>query len=387
MKTINELKQERASKIKQMADLLARIKSENRGKDDSETKLWEDLNKEVDALEENIKREEKQIELNQRIEGKVVEPETREVKKTFAERFMEAVKEAPRKGVQSLFIGPEDFQVRANPVLSTTDTGVINKSGLGVDVITSPGETFFRNLGVKIYEGLVGNFTLPSMGESRGYFVDESKDGSTANQASASVTLAARRITHSQAYTKEMLTQSNPGIYASFVQDLIDGIWTGIGYDFFTQFEGDAAAQVITHGVTTTTTLQTHLVDLEASLGGLQVGPCAYLMHPKTKSYLKKNIMYGTTSGPMIWTNNEVNGYPAFAHPAVPASGAVGNERIYFGDWSKAAIGSWGPLEVIVDPYGDNAKAGKITVTVIGLFDSGVQNKRAFSYLDDASTF
>jgi hypothetical protein len=178
MKTINEMKQERASKIRQMDDLLKRIKSENRGKDDSETKLWEDLNKEIDVLEENIKREEKQEELNRRIEGKVIESEVKETKKSFGERFMEAVKEAPRKGVQSLFITAEDFKEvskRADPVLSSTDTGVIGKSGLPIDILTSPGETFFRTLGVKIYDNLVGNFTLPSMAESRGYFVDESK--------------------------------------------------------------------------------------------------------------------------------------------------------------------------------------------------------------------
>ena len=65
----------------------------------------------------------------------------------------------------------------------------------------------------------------------------------------------------------------------------------------------------------------------------------------------------------------KINGYPAFGVPA------QNSKYVSFGDWAGMAVGQWGPLEIIVDPYSD-AKSGLINLTVVGLFDTGCLNPR-----------
>ena len=58
---------------------------------------------------------------------------------------------------------------------------------------------------------------------------------------------------------------------------------------------------------------------------------------------------------------------------------------ITFGDWAGIAVGQWGDLEIIVDPY-TNAKKGLIDLTIVGMFDTGVANKARIHNLIDNST-
>ena len=79
-----------------------------------------------------------------------------------------------------------------------------------------------------------------------------------------------------------------------------------------------------------------------------------------------------------IWQNNQMNGYPAYGLSAANV------RKTYFGDWSKTAVGTWGGLEIIVDPFTD-AKKGLINLTAVALVDTGCFNKRGFAILQDAS--
>ena len=117
---------------------------------------------------------------------------------------------------------------------------------------------------------------------------------------------------------------------------------------------------------------------MEASIGGLDIGAGAYVTTPTIKAYLKQKALLGTDNGPVWGLDNNVNGYPAYGVPAANAT------AIYFGDFSRMAVGQWDTLEIIVDPY-SNAKKGLIDLTVIGLFDTGVTNKRAFCWDNDVS--
>jgi HK97 family phage major capsid protein len=369
MKKINELTQERSELIEKMEAI-----TKGETLTDELRSEWTTNDSRIKTIDEEIALLERQELLNKN-NIKKMENTQDPTQKDFVNTFRDWLKDAVESGKTTTF--------RADPILATTDTGIIAKDVMpGISILTSPAEQFLRNLGVTFFPNLTGNFTVPSMGEATAGFVSESKDGSTANMASASLTLAARRITNSQAITVETLEQTNPGVFAAIVQNLVNGLWNGITNDFFTQFESDAASQVISNGVTGTSIAYADIVDLEASIGGLNIGAGAYVMRPETKGFLKKTIALGTTAGPAIWSDdNTVNGYPAYGVPAAKV------ERVYFGDWSYACIGQWGsPVEFIVDPY-TKAASGQIIVTASALVDSGVMNKRAFSWLDDASTY
>ena len=186
--------------------------------------------------------------------------------------------------------------------------------------------------------------------------------------------LAARRISHSQSISKETLAQTNPAIYNGIVQNLYNGIWNAITYDVFDTIGTDAATQKTTFGGTTLDYAK--IVQMEASIGGLNIGQGAYVTTPAVKAFLKKTA--GLTNQAAIWTNDEVNGYPAYGVPACNSA------EIVFGDFSRSAVGTWGDIELIVDPY-TKAKEGLIVITAVALADTGVTNKRAYCILTNAS--
>jgi HK97 family phage major capsid protein len=370
MKNIFELKQERASKIAQMSTLVDTVMAENRAKDEAEVTVWNNLDKEVISLDETIRMAERQEELNKNT-GKAVEVRT-EAKLPVAIEFRNWLKDSVEKGITAPFNGLGEL--RADPLLSTTNTAIINKTvAPNVDIVTSPGEAFLRTLGVTFYDGLTGNFVLPSMDEDSATFPGEDASAASANMTPTSITLAGRRLTHTQSISVETLNQTNAGVYNSILQNLNNGIWKAVVADLFDQIDVDAATQKSAFGGTTLDYAK--IVQQEASLGGF-VGSNAYVTTPSVKAFLKKTA--GLTNQDAIWSDNEVNGYPAFSAPQVNAG------TIYFGDWTKAVVGSFQGIQLIVDPYTD-AKKGLINLTVIGMFDTGCANKRAFNILTDAS--
>lgn len=283
--------------------------------------------------------------------------------------FRDWLKEAVEEGRQATY--------RADPFLATTDTTIIEKQVFaGVDVLTSPGEKFLRELGVTFFPGLVGNFVVPAMAETVGKFVTENQNASTGSVVTSSITLGARRIAHTQAISKEILAQTNPAIYNSIVQNLIDGLWNCVTNDLFDQVRTDCTStNEKSVGVTATTSFQ-NLVNMEASMNGLMLAKPAYVITPTAKaSYASFQKM---TNQEGIFDNGVINGYPAFAVPAQNA------KVVSFGDWSKACVGQWGTISIIVDPY-TSAKTGLINLTIEGLFDTGVFNKLGIVNMIDVS--
>jgi len=276
---------------------------------------------------------------------------------------------------------------RADPLLSSTDTGLINKTVFpGIDTLVSPGEAFLRQLGVTFFPGLTGNFAVPSMAEDTGAFVvewgsDYTVDAcaASANMAPSSLTLAARRVTHSQAITKETLNQSSPGVYSAIVQALIDGMWSAVTYDLFDNVRVDCTSSnehIVNVPTASINITFTDLVNMEASLGGKILTSPAYVVTPTMRASLSTTAKMTNQEG--IFEDGKINGYPAYA---VPAQNTTFTS---FGDWSRACVGQWGVPEIIVDPYTD-AKKGLINLTIVGLFDTGVFNKTAIVNLCDPS--
>lgn len=273
--------------------------------------------------------------------------------------FRDWLKEAVDQGKTATY--------RADPILASTDTTLVQKQVAGLDILTSPGEAFLRQLGVTFYPGLVGNFVVPSLAEDTGQFVTEGvSDASSANMATSSITLAARRISHTQAISKETLAQTSPGIYNGIVQNLVNGLWNCVTNDLFDQVRIDCTStndKTIKYGAAG---IYSALVGMEASIGGKLMSNPAYVFTPTMRAGLATTASL-TNQGP-IYENGKVNSYPAYGVPAQNTG------VISFGDWSKTCVGQWGPIEIIVDPY-TSAKTGLINLTIVGLFDTGCFNK------------
>jgi hypothetical protein len=276
---------------------------------------------------------------------------------------------------------------RADPILTSTDSAIVEKVVFpGVDILTSPTEAALRKLGVTFFgPDLKGTLVVPSMAEDTGAFYvewgsDYTVDASaaSANMATSSLTLTPRRVSHSQAISKETLLQATPGLYNSIVQNLLNGVWNAVTVDFFKQVKADCASandHLIT-GYGPDTAIYTALVGLEASMGGKVLTSPAYVITPTTRAKYSTSAKM-TNQGP-IFENDKINSYPAFSLGAQEAS------KVTFADWSKTALAQFGPVEIIVDPYTD-AKKGLINLTMVGMFDSGLINYRGIASFVDPS--
>ena len=376
MKNINELKQERASKIAQMQDLVTNVMAENRAKNEAEVTQWNTLDKEVSNLDETIKMAERQEELNKRV-GKPAEV-VAEGNKTVTARFLDAIAEARSGKVSSFTVRMEEF--RADPLISTSVTQQNVQLG-GVSIVKQDAKSFLQSLGVKVYTGIKGQITLTSASAVAATFPGENTASTSANFTPSTLILAPRRIGVAQTYTKEFMQNVNDQIVADLLTDLQDAIWRKLGEDLMTNVGTDAASSAVT--ITGSGLAATDIYKLESGISAAPKNP-AFVTSPKVAGYLKGTATIAGVSGP-VWNGNpyagSIDGIPAYG---TPYAGGVTSKKLIYGDWNEAAIAQFGEMEITVNPY-TYAKEGKIEFVVDTMADSGIVNKTAFQWINDVS--
>jgi len=360
MKKINEMKAERAELISKMETI-----SNGESLNDELRAEWSGYDTQVKTIDNDITLAERQEELNKQAVRKEENiPTPVEERKSVGVQFRDWMFEAVEKKDTPAF--------RADPLLSSTDTGLINKTiAPGIDVLKSPALEFLKSLGITFFTGLNGNLCLNSMAEDTATFPGENTGAASYSAAPTALTLTARRVTHTQAITKETLAQSNPTIYNSIVQNLVDGLYNAVANDAFDTLQTDAPGQRQTAGITFA-----DIAALEASLSYANLGTVKFVTTPANRATLKTTAKF--TDQAAIWgEDNTVLGYPAYAAPCANLS------MMYMGDFSKCVVGQWGGVEIVVDPYTD-AKKGLINLTAIGLFDTGVVNQKGLVWKSNA---
>lgn len=358
MKKIIDLTNEKNELIKRMEEVTA-----NEVLTDELRAQYKGYNDQVSKIDEEIEIAKRQDEIN-KSKLDVVTPivESRNIGESFRDWLVKSVDEGGK--------GPS---FRADPILSSTDTTILNKVvANSVDILRSPAEAFLRSdLGVTVYPGLVNQLVLPYMTEDTAAFPGENTGAASASMLPASLTLAPRRISHTQAISKETLAETNPGIYASIVQNLIAGIWLGVANDVFDTIQTDAPASVQDAGIT-----YAAIAAMEASLAYTNIGTVKYVTTPANRATLKVTAKMANQAP--IWdADNKVLGYDAYGVPCANST------MQYMGDFSKCVIGQWGGIEIIVDPY-TSAAAGLINLTVVGMFDTGLLNPKSIVWKANA---
>lgn len=359
MKKINELKIERSALISQMEEIL-----KNETVNEEQRSTWNLHDNKVKVITTEIETLERQDNLN-KINIDSVENIPTIERKPIGESFRDWLTKAVDEGGK----GPS---FRADPIITTTDTTIINKVvANNVDILHSPAEAFLKELGVTFYTGLTNTLVLPYLAEDTAAFPGENTAAASANMATGSVTLAPRRVSHTQQISKETLVQTNPAIYAAIVQNLLDGIWNAVAYDVFDTIQTDAPAQVQDAGIT-----YAAIASMEASLAYTNIGTVKYVTTPALKATLKTTAKMANQKP--IWdTDNTVLGYPSYGVPCANAA------QQYMGNFQHSVLGQWGGIEIIVDPY-TSAAAGLIKLTVVGMFDTALLNPKSIVWKANA---
>ena len=241
-------------------------------------------------------------------------------------------------------------------------------------------------IGVKGYRtisGLTSNISIPvQTTRNVAYQTVHLRDAATtSNPVFTNVTLSPVKISGNTRIGKELIAQANDDVEAF----IIDSLTKEIGYKVEDYLLGKVAAGAT--GSVTYSALNAvdwnDVLAFEATIGGYALEEPAYVMSPAARAALK-GIAKAGTFPVFLCEDNKVNGYQ------VNVSGCVGNDNIYFGDWSKLLLGIWnGGLEVTVNPY-SFLKEGDVEIVASICVDAAVLQGDAFVVgsvaTEDAST-
>lgn len=229
-------------------------------------------------------------------------------------------------------------------------------------------------IGVKGYRtisGLTSNISIPVQSTRNvAYQTTHLRDAATtSNPAFTNVMLTPVKISGNTRIGKELIAQVNDDVEAF----LIDSLTKEIGYkveDYMLGKVATGASGSVTYSALTAINWD-DILAFEASIGGYALEEPAYVMSPAARAALK-GIAKAGTFPVFLCEDNMVNGYK------VNVSGCVGNNNIYFGDWSKLLLGIWGQgLEIMVNPY-TYAKEGDVEIVASICIDAAVTQGDAF---------
>lgn len=432
MKTVRELRQQRAAIVAKARQLVDKCDGEARSMTEEEVRDYEGFMEEIDAIGADIERREKLQGLtadlgdNSDRHGDVVDAHLgmsdSDLQQYSMVRAMRAAakgdwneagleKEASDAYAKRVGIDPQGFWVPQD-VLEKRDltVGTTTAGGYLVDTDLQPqsfiemlrNKMVLRAAGAQFLGGLVGDVAIPKQtAGGTGYWVVESGSPTESQQTVGQMALTPHTLGAFTDISRKLLKQSSLDVEMFVRNDLASIIAIAIdlaglhGTGADNQPTGVAATSGIgsvaggTNGLAPT---WAHIVSLETEVAvdNADVGALAYITNPKVRGKLKTTAV--GTDQRMVWEKgpDPLNGYPAHVSSQVSStltkggSGAVCS-AIFYGNWADLIIGMWGGLDILVDPY-TGGTAGTVRVVALQDVDVAVRHAQSFSAMLDALT-
>lgn len=227
--------------------------------------------------------------------------------------------------------------------------------------------------GAKFLGNLVGNVQVPKMSKAQVTWEGETDAASDGAPTFSHVTLSPKRLTSYILISKQMIAQDSIGVENAIRQELVNAINAKIEETLLSDTTGTTKNPEGIFKTITPTTVADYagICDLEADIEDANVyGECVYIMSNKAKSALRC-MLKGTNATGMVFENGEVDGTKAYN-----TSNVSGTQYVY-GDFSNLAIGSWGGVDLTVDPYTEAAN-GQIKLVVNMYVDAAILREEAF---------
>ena len=229
--------------------------------------------------------------------------------------------------------------------------------------------------GCKYLTGLVGDLQVPIMGAEQVGWAGEIANASDGTGDWSHVTLTPHRLTAYIDVSKQFLAQDALGAEALIRSELVNALNSKLEA---TILSADAASGAkpagVFYGMTENEIADFQdITDLEAGVEEANItGTMKYIVSPKAKSTLR-NMSRSTDHTRLVMEGNEIDGTPALntTHMA--------EYTLAYGDWSNVAIGQWGAIDLVVDPY-TVAISGQVRITINAYFDFKLLRSDAIVY-------
>lgn len=285
---------------------------------------------------------------------------------------------------------------------SAISDALYNTSGKGAStVFTAAGEfiDLLRNqalvvgLGARVMSGLTSPVSFPAQtGAATAYWMPEN-DGTNVTASVAAlgaVGLTPKTLQATTAFSRQLMAQSSIDVEQFIRNDLAAShalAWDraalhGLGSS--NQPTGIYAASNVNAVAMGGTPTFGKLVDMitEVLKDNALMGNLAFATTPGMAGKLAQSVVVSSTDSRMVWTgpltDGQLAGYRAVASNQVLATLGSGSDHgLIFGNWSDVMIGTWGAMEIVVDPYALK-KQGMIEVTSFQLCDIALRHPESF---------
>ena len=209
-------------------------------------------------------------------------------------------------------------------------------------------DSVIANLGITIYNGLpAGDFKVSAMGKGSAAWADETGTAAESKNTFNHVTLQPKRISAQLSYSKQFLAQDTIGAEAAIRRDIYNALVAQIQS---TMLSADASGANKPAGIFNGVTAKNissykELCDVEAAVDDSNVkGERKYLMSNKAKAILRCMPKSSLTTE-LVLDGNDIDGTPVIANSDVPTT------QYAYGDFSNIVMGTWGNVDLIIDPY------------------------------------
>lgn len=229
--------------------------------------------------------------------------------------------------------------------------------------------------GAKFITGLVGDVQVPSMSAGNVTWEGEVASAKDGGQTFTAVKLSPKRLTAYVDISKQFLVQDSKSAEALIRQDIINAINSKLEATILGSAVGTTTQPAgIFNGKSKKTIASfKDVCDLEAKIEDANViGECKYVMSNKAKAALR-NMAKSAKSTELVMEGGAIDG------TAVLNTSNVEEQNVVYGDFSNLAIGQWGSIDLLVDPY-TKAADGQVRLVVNAFFDAKVLRDGAFAY-------
>lgn len=228
--------------------------------------------------------------------------------------------------------------------------------------------------GAKFMSGLVGNVQVPVMSKSNVTWEGETATAKDGAGTFTHVTLSPKRLTAFVDISKQMIAQDSVDVENAIREDLVNAINSKLEETVLGSAAGSTTQPAGIFATIKPTAVADFaaLCDKEATVEDANViGDCKYILSNKAKAALR-SMAKGAKSTQLVYENGSVDGTAA-----LNTSNVAGKNYVY-GDFSNLAIGSWGGVDLTVDPY-TKAADGMIRIVVNMYVDAQVLRNEAFA--------
>jgi HK97 family phage major capsid protein/HK97 family phage prohead protease len=268
---------------------------------------------------------------------------------------------------------------------------VFTEAGEFIDLLRN--QTVAIELGARLMAGLSSPVSFPKQtGAATAYWMPEN-DGTNVTASNAtlgSVSLTPKTLQATTAFSRQLMAQSSIDVEQFVRNDLAAqhalawdrAVLHGSGSN--NEPTGIYAAGSVNSIAMGGTPTYGKLIDMvtEVLTDNALMGSLAFATTPGMAGKLAQTVIAASTDSRMIWTgplnDGQLVGYRAVATNQVLATLGSGSDHgVIFGDFTSVMIGTWGALEIVVDPYALK-KQGMVEVTSFQLADIALRHPQSF---------